>query len=96
MYMETKVKEVVKDLASDKPVAAVKAAEKIMEDVGYKKTKFKMKIEPKKTVTVDLSSIRPEVIFTGEGWCAVDIKMCYAAIVRKFKENQREIILKGV
>lgn len=94
--METNVKETVKKLDSNKPKVAVKAAEKIMEDVGYKKTKFKMKIEPKKTVTVDLSSIRPEVTFTGDGWCAVDIKMCYAAIVRKFKENQREIILKGV
>lgn len=79
-------KKVVKDLASDKPKVAVKAAEVILEKVGGK--------PEKKTVTIDLSSIRPEVEFTGSGWCAVDIKLCYAAIVRKFKENQRELYRK--
>lgn len=85
----TEVKEaekVVKDLASDKPEVAVKAAEIVLKKVGRK--------PEKKTITVNLSSVRPEVVFTGEAWCAVDIKLCYAAIVRKFKENQRELYRK--
>lgn len=83
-------KKIVKDLASDKPEVAVKAAEAVLKEVGFKKTK----VEPKKSITVVLTPGLPEVTFTGNGWCAVDIKMCYAAIVRKFKENLRELYRK--
>ena len=79
-------KKIVKDLASDKPVVAVKAAKAVIKVVGYE--------EPKKSITVVLTPGLPEVTFTGNGWCAVDIKMCYAAIVRKFKENLRELYRK--
>jgi len=47
-----------------------------------------------KTVTVELTIPRPKVTFTGEGWCAVDIKLTYASIVRSFREMQRELYRK--
>lgn len=81
---------VVKDLKSDKPAEAVKAAEAVIKKVG-----FKLREKPvDKTIYVNLSTPRPEVRFTGKGWCAVDIKLSYAAIVRKFKENLRELYRK--
>ena len=77
-------KKIVKDLDSDKPGVAMKAAKIILTKVQ----------KESKTLTVNLTSVRPEVTFTGEGWCAMDIKLSYAAIVRKFKENQRELYRK--
>ena len=63
--------------------------------VKPKEVKAKVREKPvDKTIYVNLSSARPEVTFTGEGWCALDIKLSYAAIVRKFKENQRELYRK--
>ena len=88
-------KKLVKDLDSDKPDVIVKAAEVVLEEVEFRKDEPKVKKKPvDKTIYVNLSSVRPEVTFTGNGWCAVDIKMCYAAIVRKFKENLRELYRK--
>ena len=78
-----------------KPAVATKAAEKIIAEVDFKKPvpKPKTKLKPK-TIFVEMGVGVPEVTFTGEGWCAVDIKMAYAAIVRKFKENLRELYRK--
>lgn len=86
-------KVVLKDLKSTDSAVAVKAAERVLEEVAPKVLKSKVSKEPK-TITVNLSSVRPEVTFTGDGWCAMDIKLSYAAIVRKFKENQRELYRK--
>ena len=84
MLEAKEAEKIVKDLDSDKSSVAVKAAKIIL---------AKVQKEPK-TITVNLTSVRPEVTFTGEGWCAMDIKLSYAAIVRKFKENQRELYRK--
>ena len=88
--MEIRAKETVKKLDSENPKVALKAAKAVIEEVGYKKAKK----EPMKSITVVLTPGLPEVTFTGNGWCAVDIKLCYAAIVRKFKENLRELYRK--
>jgi len=84
-------KKVVKDLNSDKPAVAVKAAEQVIKKAGFKQVR---KEPVRKSVTVEMTAPRLQVTFTGEGWCAVDIKMAYAAIVRKFRENQRELYRK--
>jgi len=85
-------KKTVKDLESKKPAVAIKAAEKVIAEVDFKKPKLSYKPKPK-TIFVEMGVV-PEVTFTGEGWCAVDIKLAYAAIVRKFKENLRELYRK--
>ena len=82
-------KKTVEDLKSDKPAVAIKAAEKVIAEVD-----FKPKKPERKTVLVEMTRGMPKVTFTGEGWCAVDIKLAYAAIVRKFRENQRELYRK--
>ena len=83
-------KKIVKNLTSVEPKVATKAAKIILSEV---KAKTQWKSE-KKSIAVVLTPGLPEVTFTGNGWCAVDIKMCYAAIVRKFKENLRELYRK--
>ena len=82
---------VVKDLNSDKPAVAVKAAGQVLKKVGFKQVR---KEPARKSITVEMIAPRPQVTFTGEGWCAVDIKMAYAAIKRGFREMQRELYRK--
>ncbi len=61
--------------------------------VKPKEAKIQVQEEPK-TIFVDMTPAKPEVKFTGEGWCAMDIKFAHAAIIRKFREMQRELYRK--
>lgn len=61
--------------------------------VKPKKAKIQVQREPK-TITVIMTPAKPEVKFTGENWCAMDIKFAHAAVVRKFREMQRELYRK--
>lgn len=84
-------KKTVKELRSGEPVVATKAAGKIIAEVGFKKVQKKP--EPK-TILVEMTPTVPKVTFTGEGWCAMDIKLAHAAVVRKFRVNLRELYRK--
>ena len=64
-------------------------------EVAKKEVKKQVQKEPAvKTVTVEMTVPRPKVTFTGENWCAVDVKLAYAAVVRGFREMQRELYRK--
>ena len=64
-------------------------------EVAKKEVKKQAQKEPVvKTVFVEMTVPRPKVTFTGEGWCAVDVKLAYASIVRSFREMQRELYRK--
>ena len=84
-------KKVVKDLNSEKPAVALKAAEVVLEKVKVKQVQKEPVV---KTVKVEMTVPRPKVTFTGEGWCAVDVKLAYASVVRSFREMQRELYRK--
>ena len=84
-------KKVVKDLDSKEPAVALKAAETVLEKVEVKQVQKEPVV---KTVKVEMTVPRPKVTFTGEGWCAVDVKLAYAAVVRGFREMQRELYRK--
>ena len=64
-------------------------------ETAKKEVKKQVREEPvRKTVYVEMTVPRPKVTFTGEDWCAMDIKLAYAAIVRGFREMQRELYRK--
>ena len=84
-------KKVVKDLDSKEPAVALKVAETVLKEVEVKQVQKEPVV---KTVTVEMTAPRPKVTFTGEGWCAVDVKLAYAAVVRGFREMQRELYRK--
>lgn len=64
-------------------------------EVAKKVVKKQVQKEPVvKTVKVEMTVPKPKVTFTGEGWCAVDVKSAYASIVRGFREMQRELYRK--
>ena len=53
-------------------------------------------IREPKLVVIDMSTLRTEVTFTGEGWKLLDIKLAYAAMVRAFRIKIRDEYRKGI
>ena len=85
-------KKVIRDLKSDKPAVAVKAAEKILTEVDTKH--FEKGLNIKKTVFVDMSPTTPKVTFTGGLWSAMDIKLANKAVIHAFRKMLRELYRK--
>lgn len=82
---------VIKNLHSNEPAVALKAAEKILTKVEVKKIQKQPEV---KSVTITMTQPSPEVSFKGEGWCVMDIKFAWAALKRGFREMQRKFYLK--
>lgn len=78
---------VVNDLKSDKPAVALEAAKKVLTEVPFKQPEVK-------SVTIIIGLPRAKVTFTGDNWCAVDVKFAYSAMKRSFREMQRELYRK--
>ena len=95
MITTKETEKVAKDLHSTTPTVAIKAAEVVLEEVGPKELKKKVQKEPiDKTVFVDMTPTTPKVTFTGDLWCAMDVKRANNAIIKAFRVMLRELYRK--
>lgn len=71
-----------------------KAVEKLKEK--HKEPPKKEKPGEKKTILVDMSTLRTKVTFTGEGWKPLDIKIANNEIIKAFRIKIRDEYRKGI
>lgn len=83
-----------------KDVSAKVAKEKVVKKEPVKEpTKAPVEeddIQEPKLIVIDMTNLRTEVTFTGEGWKILDIKLAYAAMVRGFRIKIRDEYRKGI